>query len=85
MISRIEHDKIIKAIDTLLVKRGTVKNKVINGHFTAKEVLENAGTPNTELNWNYIIHLMKTNYIGSTWERGSQDDGWNLKVKTRIK
>ena len=73
------------AIDLLLSEIGTVKNRMCVGEFTAKQALERAGVPNTELNWNYVIHLLKNYYPGSRWERGSQDNGYNLRVKTRVR
>lgn len=85
MITSSDHVKILTAMDMLLVELGNTNDKVCVVSTTAKKVLEKADVPNTELNWNYIIHILKSHYQGSTWERGSQDDGWNITIKTKIR
>ena len=80
-----EHNALVKGIDTLLVSEGEKVGNWTAGIWTAKELLLNGGMSNTENNWRYIIHVMKTFYPDSTWERGSQDEGWKVRVRTRTK
>ena len=80
-----EHNKLITGIDTLLVTEGETAGQWKAGTWTAKELLLNGGMPNTENNWRYIIHVMKTFYPDSTWERGSRDEGWVVRVRIRTK
>lgn len=80
-----EHDHLLLGINNLLVTKGQRSGHWVSGTFSAKELLLNAGMPNTENNWNYIIHIMKVFYPGSTWERGSHDEGWKVRVRTRTK
>ena len=80
-----EHNRLVKGIDTLLVERGEVAGQWHAGTFSAKELLLNADLPNTENNWNYVIHVMRTLYPDSSWERGSRDEGWRIRVRTRTK
>lgn len=80
-----EHEALIIAIDRLLVEEGEDAGQWRAGSFSAKQLLLAGGMPNTENHWNYIIHVMKTFYPDSTWERGSQDQGWMIRVRTRTK
>lgn len=80
-----EHKRLVKTIDTLLVSRGERTRDFYVGSFTAKELLLAAEIPNTENNWRYIIHLMKTHYPDSSWERGSQDEGFRIRIRCRSK
>lgn len=85
MVTREDHANIVKAIDLFLAETGEVKNKVCVTKVTAKDILLRAGCANTEVNWNYIIHTVKTLYPQSRWERGSQDEGWLITVRTRVR
>jgi len=80
-----EHKRLVKFIDTSLSDRGARKGSWIVGNFTAKELLLGAGMGNTENNWRYVIHIMKTLYPDSTWERGSRDEGFKIRIRTRSK
>ncbi|MBD3261009.1 MAG: hypothetical protein GF334_04905 [Candidatus Altiarchaeales archaeon] len=80
-----EHKRLIKFIDTALANKGEHKGSWMIGTFTAKELLLGADMGNTENNWRYVIHVMKTFYPDSTWERGSRDEGFKIRVRTRIK
>jgi len=80
-----EHAELITGIDTLLATEGESIGKWQVGTWTAKQLLLNGGMPNTENHWRYIIHVMKTFYPDSTWERGSQDEGWVVRVRIRTK
>lgn len=80
-----EHNALIKGIDILLASEGEYTGQWCAGTWTAKELLLNGGMPNTENNWRYILHVMKTFYPDSTWERGSRDEGWIVRVRTRTK
>ncbi len=80
-----EHAKLITGIDTLLATEGESVGNWHVGTWTAKQLLLNGGMPNTENNWRYILHVMRTFYPDSTWERGSHDEGWVVRVKVRTK
>ena len=80
-----EHKRLVMGIDTLLVEQGERTNSWCVGAFTAKELLLRADMPNTENNWRYVIHVMTVFYPDSTWERGSRDEGWKIRVRTRTK
>jgi hypothetical protein len=80
-----EHNNLIKGINGLLVEEGEDAGQWRAGTFTAKKLLLNGGMPNTENNWRYVIHVMKIHYPDSTWERGSRDEGWIIRVRTRTK
>ncbi len=80
-----EHQKLILGINTLLAEEGETVGQWRAGTWSAKEMLLRGGMPNTENHWNYIIHVMKTCYPGSSWERGSRDEGWLVRVRTRTK
>lgn len=80
-----EHNALLTGIDMLLVNEGTSVGQWRAGTWTAKQLLLNGGMPNTENNWRYILHVMKTFYPDSTWERGSRDEGWIVRVRTRTK
>lgn len=80
-----EHESLIKAIDRLLLEEGEPAGQWRAITRSAKELLLAGGMPNTENHWNYIIHIMKTFYPDSTWERGSRDEGWKIRVRTRTK
>ncbi len=80
-----EHEDLIKGIDNLLATEGEDAGQWRAGTWTAKELLLNGGMPNTENNWNYILHVMKIFYPDSVWERGSQDEGWKVRVRIRTK
>lgn len=80
-----EHKRLVTGIDTLLMEQGERINGWGVGTFTAKELLLRAGMPNTENNWRYVIHVMTVFYPDSTWERGSRDEGWKIRVRTRTK
>lgn len=80
-----EHESLIIGIDTLLVTEGENAGQWRAGTWSAKQLLLAGGMPNTENNWRYIIHVMKVFYPDSTWERGSQDEGLKVRVRTRIK
>jgi hypothetical protein len=80
-----EHQRLLKSIDTLLVEKGEAISKWRAGTFTAKEILEKADLPNTENHWRYIIHTMTQFYPDSTWERGSRDEGWKIRVRVRTR
>lgn len=85
MVTVAEHNSLIKGIDTLLATEGEKAGQWIAGTWTAKKLLLNGGMPNTENNWNYILHVMRIFYPDSTWERGSRDEGWKVRVRTRTK
>jgi len=80
-----EHESLVRGIDTLLSTEGENAGQWRAGTWSAKELLLNGGMPNTENNWNYIIHVMKIFYPDSTWERGSSDEGWKVRVRVRTK
>jgi hypothetical protein len=80
-----EHESLIKGIDNLLVTEGEIAGQWRAGTWSAKQLLLAGGMPNTENNWRYIAHVMKIFYPDSTWERGSQDEGLKVRVRTRIK
>jgi hypothetical protein len=85
MPTKEEHAKLVKGIDNLLVEEGETIGQWRVGTWTAKEILLNGGLPNTERNWNYILHVMKIFYPDSIWERGSRDEGWQIRIRTRTK
>ncbi len=80
-----EHASLIKGINTLVATEGEDAGQWRAGTFTAKQLLLSGGMPNTQNNWNYILHVMKTFYPDSTWERGSRDEGWKVRVRIRTK
>ena len=80
-----EHDRLIKTIDGLLLEKGDIKKSWCVGSFSAKELLLEAGIPNTENNWRYVIHIMRTFYPDSTGTKGSRDEGYQIKIRTMIK
>ena len=80
-----EHNALLTGIDQLLVSEGEDAGPWCAGTFSAKELLLNGGMSNTENNWRYILHVMKLFYPDSTWERGSHDEGWKVRVRIRIK
>jgi hypothetical protein len=85
MLTKEDHALLVKGIDNLLVERGETVGQWRAGTFSAKELLLKAGMHNTERNWNYVIHVMRRFYPDSTWERGSHDEGWKIRVRTRTK
>ena len=85
MVKVADHENLIKGIDTLLIEEGEAAGQWRAGTFTAKQLLLKGGMANTENNWNYILHVMKLHYPDSTWERGSRDEGWKVRVRTRTK
>jgi hypothetical protein len=85
MVTVQEHQSLITGINTLLAKEGEAAGQWCAGTFTAKELLLNGGMPNTENNWRYVIHVMKIHYPDSTWERGSRDEGYKIRVRTITK
>ncbi len=80
-----EHEKLIEGIDRLLVDDGETVGQWRAVSKSAKEILLNGGMPNTENNWNYVLHVMKMFYPDSIWERGSRDEGWQVRIRTRTK
>jgi len=80
-----EHESLLQGIDTLLSTNGESVGHYRAGTWSAKELLLNGGMPNTENNWNYVIHVMRKFYPDSTWERGSRDEGWKIRVRIRTK
>jgi hypothetical protein len=80
-----EHESLIKGIDRLLVEEGENAGQWRAVTKSAKDLLLAGGLPNTENHWNYILHVMKTTYPDSTWERGSRDEGWVVRVRIRTK
>ena len=80
-----EHEDLMKGIDNLLATEGEDAGQWRAGTWTAKELLLNGGMPNTENNWNYIIHVMRVFYPDSVWEKGSHDEGWKVRVRIRTK
>ena len=85
MFTRQENNKILETIDRMLAESGSLHNRICTGEFTTKQILQRAEIPNTERNWSFIIRIVKAHYPSSKWERGSQDNGFNLKIKTRVK
>lgn len=80
-----EHNRLVKTIDKLLIENGQRKGYFQTGTFSAKQLLLGADMPNTENNWRYVLHVMKTFYPDSSWERGSRDEGYRIRVRTRTK
>lgn len=85
MPSVADHQRLVKFIDSELARRGERKGSYFAGTFTAKELLLGAEMPNTENNWRYVLHVMKTLYPESAWERGSRDEGYKIRVRARTK
>jgi hypothetical protein len=85
MVTVAEHTGLIVGINTLLATEGESAGQWQAGTFTAKQLLLTGGMPNTENNWRYVIHVMKIHYPDSTWERGSRDEGYTIRVRTRTK
>lgn len=85
MASVEDHKRLVKKIDQLLLARGERKGTWQVGTFSAKELLTSAEMHNTENNWRYVLHVMKTLYPDSSWERGSQDEGYQIRVRVRVK
>lgn len=80
-----EHAALVKGIDTLLLEDGETVGQWRAVTKSAKDILLNGGMPNTENNWNYVLHVMKIFYPDSVWERGSQNEGWLVRIRTRIR
>lgn len=80
-----DHKRMVRFIDSQLAQKGSRKGPFYAATFTAKEILLGAEMPNTENNWRYVLHVMKTLYPESAWERGSRDEGFKIRVRARTK
>lgn len=85
MPSVADHQRMVTFIDSQIAKRGERKGPFCAATFTAKEILLGADMPNTENNWRYVLHVMRTLYPDSAWERGSRDEGFKVRVRVRTK
>lgn len=85
MPSVVDHQKLVTFIDSQLAENGERVGSFYAGTFTAKEILLGAEMPNTENNWRYVLHVMKTLYPDSAWEKGSRDEGFKIRVRARTK
>lgn len=80
-----EHKRLVKAIDERLQESLDRETGWAITTASAQELLEQADMPNTENNWRYVIHVIKTYYPDSKWQRGSRSQGFLITVKTRSK
>ena len=75
----------IQAIDSLVVEKGTRKEKLFTADLTTKDIAERTGRSLTETEFRLIMNVVKTAYPNTTFERANGDAGWLLHFRIRVK
>lgn len=77
--------KYCKAIEELLVAKGEKVGYYFVGDVTTGEILEKMDLPVVRVNHHRALQIIRSFYPKSSFEKSSEGDGYNVRVRIRSK